>query len=70
MSLHSMSLTLVSSFCVCLICLCLKRFINSIKGISFSSSEVSLSYLYFLANFDKGTFSSGSESDSVPESEG
>ena len=47
----------------------IKRFLNSIKGMSSSSSELSLSCLYFLANLAKGTFSSDSESDTGSESE-
>ena len=48
----------------------LRRFLNSIKGISSSSLDVSLSCLYFLDTFAKGTLSSESDSFSVSDSEG
>ena len=61
------SLVSASKFPSCLTFLCLRRFLNSIKGIPSSSSDVSLSCLYFLANFAKGTLSSESDSFSVSE---
>ena len=63
-----MSFSSVSWFC--LHSLCLNRFLSSIKGISSSSEDVSLSCLYRLANLAKGMFSSDSESASDSDSEG
>ena len=59
------SLVSASKFPSCLNFLCLRRFLNSIKGISSSSSDVFLSCLYFLANFAKVTLSTESDSFSV-----